>query len=55
LIYLALVLQFNSMTKPLVVFAGVPFGLMSFCCGSDFGAVEGRTGLNKKDASLSFG
>jgi len=29
--------------------------LLSFCCGSDFGAVEGRTGLNKKDASLSFG
>jgi len=26
LIYLALVLQFNSITKPWVVFAGVPFG-----------------------------
>jgi len=31
------------------------FTILRFCCGSDFGAVEGRTGLNKKDASLSFG
>ena len=29
--------------------------LMSFCCGSDFGVVGGRPGLNKKGTSLSFG
>lgn len=33
LIYLALVLQFNSVTKPLVVFAGVPFGMVGGCMG----------------------
>ena len=29
--------------------------LSSFCCGSDFGVVGGRPGLNKKGTSLSFG
>jgi multidrug efflux pump subunit AcrB len=33
LIYLALVLQFNSVTKPLVVFAGVPFGIVGGIMG----------------------
>jgi len=33
MIYLALVLQFNSVTKPLVVFAAVPFGLMAGVMG----------------------
>jgi len=33
LIYLALVLQFNSVTKPLVVFAGVPFGMIGGTLG----------------------
>ncbi len=33
LIYLALVLQFNSVTKPLVVFAGVPFGMIGGTMG----------------------
>lgn len=32
-IYLALVLQFNSVTKPLVVFAGVPFGIVGGMMG----------------------
>lgn len=32
-IYLALVFQFNSVTKPLVVFAGVPFGLVAGMLG----------------------
>jgi multidrug efflux pump subunit AcrB len=32
-IYLALVLQFNSLTKPLVVFAAVPFGLVGGMMG----------------------
>jgi multidrug efflux pump subunit AcrB len=32
-IYLALVLQFNSVTKPLVVFAGVPFGMVAGMLG----------------------
>jgi multidrug efflux pump subunit AcrB len=32
-IYLALVLQFNSVTKPLVVFAGVPFGMVGGMMG----------------------
>jgi multidrug efflux pump len=32
-IYLALVLQFNSVTKPLVVFAGVPFGMVAGMMG----------------------
>lgn len=32
-IYLALVLQFNSVTKPLVVFAAVPFGLVAGLMG----------------------
>ncbi len=32
-IYLALVLQFNSVMKPLVVFAGVPFGLVGGTLG----------------------
>jgi multidrug efflux pump subunit AcrB len=32
-IYLALVLQFNSVTKPLVVFAGVPFGMVGGMLG----------------------
>jgi multidrug efflux pump subunit AcrB len=41
-IYLALVLQFNSVTKPLVVFAGVPFGMVGgmmglFPFGTPFG------------------
>ena len=41
-IYLALVLQFNSITKPLVVFAGVPFGIVGgmmglFPFGTPFG------------------
>lgn len=33
LIYLALVMQFNSVTKPLVVFAGVPFGMVGGMMG----------------------
>jgi multidrug efflux pump len=33
LIYLALVYQFNSVTKPLVVFVGVPFGLVGGTLG----------------------
>ncbi len=33
MIYLALVLQFNSVTKPLVVFAGVPFGMVGGMMG----------------------
>ena len=33
MIYLALVLQFNSATKPLVVFAGVPFGIVGGMMG----------------------
>ena len=33
MIYLALVLQFNSVTKPLVVFAAVPFGLLAGIMG----------------------
>jgi multidrug efflux pump subunit AcrB len=33
LIYLALVLQFNSVFKPLVVFVGVPFGLVGGMMG----------------------
>jgi multidrug efflux pump subunit AcrB len=33
LIYLALVFQFNSVTKPLVVFAGVPFGMVGGMLG----------------------
>ncbi|MEN6457595.1 MAG: efflux RND transporter permease subunit [Thermoguttaceae bacterium] len=33
LIYLALVLQFNSVTKPFVVFVGVPFGLIGGTMG----------------------
>ena len=41
-IYLALVLQFNSVIKPLVVFAGVPFGMVGgmmglFPFGTPFG------------------
>ncbi len=41
-IYLALVVQFNSVTKPLVVFAGVPFGMVGgmmglFPFGTPFG------------------
>jgi multidrug efflux pump subunit AcrB len=41
-IYLALVLQFNSVVKPLVVFAGVPFGMVGgmmglFPFGTPFG------------------
>jgi multidrug efflux pump subunit AcrB len=32
-IYLALVLQFNSVTKPLVVFAGVPYGMVGGMMG----------------------
>ena len=32
-IYLALVLQFNSVTKPLVVFVGVPFGMVGGMMG----------------------
>ncbi len=43
MIYLALVLQFNSVTKPLVVFASVPFGL-----------VAGVTGLAIFDAPFGF-
>jgi multidrug efflux pump subunit AcrB len=39
LIYLALVLQFNSVTKPLVVFAGVPFGIV----GGTMGLLPFRT------------
>jgi multidrug efflux pump subunit AcrB len=33
MIYLALVLQFNSVTKPLVVFVGVPFGIVGGILG----------------------
>jgi multidrug efflux pump len=33
MIYLALVLQFNSITKPLVVFVGVPFGIVGGIMG----------------------
>ncbi|MFO0961207.1 MAG: efflux RND transporter permease subunit, partial [Isosphaeraceae bacterium] len=33
MIYLALILQFNSMTKPLVVFAAVPFGMVGGLMG----------------------
>jgi multidrug efflux pump len=33
MIYLALVLQFNSVTKPLVVFVGVPFGMIGGALG----------------------
>lgn len=33
LIYLALVLQFNSLAQPLVVFAGVPFGMVGGTLG----------------------
>ena len=33
MIYLALVLQFSSVTKPLVVFAGVPFGMVGGTMG----------------------
>jgi multidrug efflux pump subunit AcrB len=33
MIYLALVFQFNSVTKPLVVFAAVPFGIMGGIMG----------------------
>jgi multidrug efflux pump subunit AcrB len=33
MIYLALVLQFNSITKPLVVFVGVPFGIIGGILG----------------------
>lgn len=33
MIYLALVLQFNSVVKPLVVFAGVPFGMVGGMLG----------------------
>jgi multidrug efflux pump subunit AcrB len=33
MIYLALVIQFNSVTKPLVVFAGVPFGMIGGTMG----------------------
>jgi multidrug efflux pump subunit AcrB len=33
MIYLALVLQFNSVTKPLVVFVGVPFGMVGGALG----------------------
>ena len=33
LIYLSLVMQFNSVTKPLVVFAGVPFGIVGGMMG----------------------
>lgn len=33
MIYLALVFQFNSITKPWVVFAGVPFGIVGGCMG----------------------
>ena len=32
-IYLALVLQFNSITKPLLVYAAVPFGMVSGLMG----------------------
>ena len=32
-IYLALVIQFNSLTKPLVVFAAVPFGMVGGLMG----------------------
>jgi multidrug efflux pump len=39
LIYLALVFQFNSVTKPLVVFVGVPFGLV----GGTLGLLPFRT------------
>ena len=39
MIYLALVLQFNSVTKPLVVFAGVPFGMI----GGTMGLLPFRT------------
>lgn len=42
-IYLALVLQFNSLTKPLVVFAAVPFGM-----------VGGLMGLLVFDVPLGF-
>jgi multidrug efflux pump subunit AcrB len=42
-IYLALVMQFNSVTKPLVVFAAVPFGL-----------VAGITGLLPFNAPFGF-
>jgi multidrug efflux pump subunit AcrB len=42
-IYLALVLQFNSVTKPLVVFAAVPFGI-----------VAGMLGLLIFDAPFGF-
>jgi multidrug efflux pump subunit AcrB len=42
LIYLALVLQFNSVTKPFVVFVGVPFGLVGGTMGLlPFGAPFG--------------
>ena len=40
LIYLALVLQFNSVVKPLVVFVGVPFGIVR-----DDGAATVRNAL----------
>jgi multidrug efflux pump subunit AcrB len=33
MIYLALVLQFNSVIKPLIVFAGVPFGMVGGTMG----------------------
>ncbi|WP_435018603.1 efflux RND transporter permease subunit [Tundrisphaera sp. TA3] len=33
MIYLALILQFNSLTKPLVVFAAVPFGMIGGLMG----------------------
>lgn len=33
MIYLALVLQFNSLTKPMVVFAAVPFGMLGGLMG----------------------
>jgi multidrug efflux pump len=39
LIYLALVFQFNSVTKPLVVFVGVPFGMV----GGTLGLLPFRT------------
>ena len=46
-IYLALVLQFNSVTKPLVVFAGVPFGMV--------GGMHGPAALRtRRSASWPF-
>jgi len=50
--------RLNQTRSPQRATPKTPFSqhkLSNFCCGSDFGAVEGRPGLNKKDASLSFG